>query len=329
MMIQVNDITKTYGPVVAVDHVSFAVDKGEVVGFLGPNGAGKTTTLRILTTYLPASSGIASVAGFDVMTQSMDVRQHIGYLPESVPLYGEMRVDEYLTFRATLKNVPRRDRQKRVDYCLDRCRIRSVRRRLIGTLSRGYKQRVGLADAMIHDPEILLLDEPTSGLDPIQSRETMALIRELGQTHTILLSTHILSQVEAVCERVIIINAGRVGLACKMADIANDRATIVAEVRGPVAQVADVLRATGGVSDVRSQSLEDGLALYEIQTRDNQDIREELSRRIAGHDWPIRRLDLRRRKLEDLFVEVVVRGSEPGSDTPIDVTNVSRDAVVL
>src|SRR5437016_2080945 len=197
-MIQVDDLTKLFGPVLAVDHINFQVSRGEIVGFLGPNGAGKTTTMRILTTYLPATSGIARVAGFDVMTQSMDVRRHIGYLPESVPLYPEMRVEEYLTYRARLKDVDRKERQQRVDYCLERCRIREVRRRLIGTLSRGSRQRVGLADALVHNPAILILDEPTAGLDPIQIRDTLALIKELGRRHTILLSTHILPEVEAV-----------------------------------------------------------------------------------------------------------------------------------
>src|SRR5436305_4421900 len=159
--IQVEDLCKYFGPVQAVDHISFEVARGEIVGFLGPNGAGKTTTLRILTSYLPATTGIARVAGYDVMMQSMDVRRHIGYLPESVPLYPEMRVEEYLLYRARLRGMERRGRQQRVEYCLDRCRIREVRRRLIGTLSKGYRQRVGLADAMMHDPQILVLDEPT------------------------------------------------------------------------------------------------------------------------------------------------------------------------
>src|SRR5438105_6711874 len=197
-MISVQNLSKYFGPVMAIDRVSFEVEQGEIVGFLGPNGAGKTTTMRILTTYLPATSGVARVAGHDVMTESMEVRRNIGYLPESVPLYPEMRVEEYLDYRAKLKGVERKRRQERTEYCLDRCRIREVRRRLIGTLSKGYRQRVGLADTMLHDPVILILDEPTAGLDPLQIRETLALIRELGQTHTILLSTHILSEVAAV-----------------------------------------------------------------------------------------------------------------------------------
>src|SRR5438477_2539715 len=167
MMIQVDDLTKYFGPVLAIDHVTFEVDQGEIVGFLGLNGAGKTTTMRILTSYLPATSGVARVAGFDVMTESLDVRKNIGYLPESVPLYPEMRVEEYILFRAKLKGVPRSTRMQRVEYCLERCRLREVRRRLLGTLSKGYRQRVGLADAMVHDPAILILDEAISGVDAL------------------------------------------------------------------------------------------------------------------------------------------------------------------
>src|SRR6516164_6511961 len=200
-MIQVHNLSKYFGPVQAVDRITFEIDKGEIVGFLGPNGAGKTTTLRILTSYLPATSGIARVAGFDVMTQSMDVRRHIGYLPESVPLYPEMRVEEYLDYRAKLKNVERKQRPARLEYCLERCRIREVRRRLTGTLSKGYRQRVGLADAMIHDPSI-----------------------------------HILSEVEAICERVIIINGGRVGLSKSLSAL-ETQPVILVEVRGPAEEV--------------------------------------------------------------------------------------------
>src|SRR5690349_2494467 len=241
-MIEVDKLTKYVGPVLAVDRVSFEVGAGEVVGFLGPNGAGKTTTMRILTSYLPATSGIARVAGHDVMMESMDVRRSIGYLPESVPLYPEMRVEEYLVYRAKLKGVSRKDRPARIDYCLERCRIREVRRRLIGTLSKGYRQRVGLADAMVHDPPILILDEPTVGLDPLQIRETLTLIRDLGKQHTILLSTHILPEVEAICERVIIISSGRIGMDRRLADLSTDAAAIVLEVRGPADQVAGVLK---------------------------------------------------------------------------------------
>jgi ABC-2 type transport system ATP-binding protein len=309
-MIQVDNLTKYFGPVLAVDQISFGVARGEIVGFLGPNGAGKTTTMRILTSYMPATSGRARVAGHDVMNESMEVRRNIGYLPESVPLYPEMRVEEYLVYRAKLKGVDRKQRAGRIDYVLDRCRVREVRRRQIGTLSKGYRQRVGLADALVHDPPILILDEPTVGLDPLQIRETLILIKELGQQHTILLSTHILSEVEAVCRRVMIINAGRIGLDKNMAELATDTAVIMLEVRGPAEQVTNVLRTTEGVSQVSAQHLEDGLTAFEIRTHHDRDLREALGQRVAKNGWMLRRLDLRRRTLEDHFIDVVMRDEE-------------------
>jgi ABC-2 type transport system ATP-binding protein len=315
-MIQVDNLTKFFGPILAVDRIAFQVAQGEIVGFLGPNGAGKTTTMRILTTYLPATSGIARVAGHDVMTESMEVRRNIGYLPESVPLYQEMRVEEYLHYRAKLKGVERKGRQERIDYCLDRCRIREVRRRLNGSLSKGYRQRVGLADVMLHDPPILILDEPTAGLDPLQIKETLALIRELGERHTILLSTHILSEVEDVCRRVIIINAGRIGLDRKLDQLSNEAAVIMLEVRGPSDQVANVLRTAEGVADVTAESLGDGLTGFQIRTHHDRDLREALCQRITRNGWTLRRLDLRRRKLEDHFADVILREDDgyPGSN---------------
>src|SRR3954470_622902 len=230
-MIQVENLSKDYGPIKAVDDISFHVGRGEIVGFLGPNGAGKSTTLRILTSYLPATRGVAKVAGFDVMTESMQVRKEIGYLPQSVPIYPEMRVDEYLQFRGKLKGVDRPTRKRRIEYCLDRCRIREVRRRLIGTLSNGYRQRVARADALLAAPPLLILDEPTAGLDPLQIRETLATIRELAGNHTVLLSTHILSEVEEVCKRVIIISHGRIGLDEHLDRLGGDTAIITLEAR--------------------------------------------------------------------------------------------------
>jgi ABC-2 type transport system ATP-binding protein len=307
-MIQVDHLSKYFGPITAVDDISFQVGRGEIVGFLGPNGAGKSTTLRILTSYLPATSGIARVAGHDVMTESMQVRKQIGYLPQSVPIYPEMRVDEYLQFRAKLKSVDRTTRTRRIEYCLDRCRIREVRRRLIGTLSNGYRQRVGLADALLADPPLMILDEPTAGLDPLQIRETLATIRELSGDHTVLLSTHILSEVEAICERVIIISRGRIGLDERLDRLGDDTAVITLEARGPADQIANMLRQIDKVQKVVHQPTADGLSSYEIRTAQNADVREQVFQRIAGHQgWTIRRLDRRRRKLEDHFVEVVLR----------------------
>ena len=208
-MIHVDRLSKRYGSFKAVDGIRFDVGRGEIVGLLGPNGAGKTTTMRMLTTYLSPTSGRATLAGFDVLDDPIEVRRKVGYLAENVPLYPEMRVNEYLSFRSKLKDVARSKRRRVIAEVVRRCQLGEVERRIIGQLSRGFRQRVGLAEAMVHDPQILILDEPTSGLDPIQIREVREMIRELAQQHTILLSTHILSEVEAVCGRVIIIARGR------------------------------------------------------------------------------------------------------------------------
>ncbi len=225
-MITVSNLTKYYGDYAAVQNISFEVQKGQIVGFLGPNGAGKTTTMRILAGYLTATSGQARVAGFDVFWQPLEVRKRIGYMPENCPLYPEMRVAEYLHFRAGIKGLHGRPRRQRRDYVIERCWLGDVRRQLIGTLSRGYRQRVGLADTLLADPPVLILDEPTAGLDPTQIRETRKLIRELGQQHTLLLSTHILPEVEMTCERFIIINGGQVATSGLLADLQARRQTL-------------------------------------------------------------------------------------------------------
>jgi ABC-2 type transport system ATP-binding protein len=324
-MIQVDKLTKYFGPVLAIEGVTFEVGAGEVVGFLGSNGAGKTTTMRIITSYLPATSGVAKVAGHDVMLESMEVRRNIGYLPESVPLYPEMRVDEYLNYRAKLKGVSRKDRPARIDFCLDRCRIREVRRRLLGTLSKGYRQRVGLADAMVHDPPILILDEPTVGLDPVQIRETLALIRELGDNHTILLSTHILSEVEAVCERVIIINAGRIGFSRSLAEL-ESAAVIWLEVRAPADQVTRALQAVADVAQVHARPADDGVTSVEVRTQDNRDLREALAQAVIKKGWSIRRLERQRQRLEDAFFNVL-RQEDPlkGTDGKAGTSEAAQD----
>ena len=309
MMIQVEHLTKYFGPVLAVDDISFEVDKGQIVGFLGLNGAGKTTTMRILTTYLPATSGIARVAGFDVMNQSMDVRKNIGYLPDNVPLYPEMRVEEYLDFRAKLKGVDRKTRPTRLEFCIERCRIREVRRRLMGTLSKGYRQRVGLADAMIHDPRILILDEPTAGLDPEQQDQTLKLIKELGADHTIIFSTHRLTEVEAICQQVIIIFRGRIRLHRRLKDLESD-APIVAEVRGDAGKVSDLLKTIDGVARVSSRKIDDGVSLFEVRTRGAQDLRETVGQKIVSNGFGLRRLE-RHASLQEYFMDLMREREAP------------------
>jgi ABC-2 type transport system ATP-binding protein len=225
-VIHVSNLTKYYGDYAAIQDVSFDVPRGQIVGFLGPNGAGKTTTMRILAGFLTATSGRATIDGLDVFWQPLAVRRRIGYMPENCPLYPEMRVNEYLHFRAGIKGMHGRLRRQRLDYVVERCWLTDVRRQLIGTLSKGYRQRVGLADALLADPPVLILDEPTAGLDPAQIRETRKLIRELGQEHTLLLSTHILPEVEMTCERFIIINQGRLAASGLLSELCSGRQTL-------------------------------------------------------------------------------------------------------
>jgi ABC-2 type transport system ATP-binding protein len=301
-MISVSNLTKIFDNVRAVDNVSFEVEKNEIVGLLGNNGAGKTTLMRMLTTYLPASSGIARVAGFDVMNQSMEVRQHIGYLPESIPLYPEMRVSEYLEFRAKLKGVDRRQRKARIDYCATTCRLKAVERRLLGTLSKGFRQRVGLADALLGDPQILILDEPTDGLDPGQKQETLGTLRQLGKDHTIMLSSHMLSEVESIVDRVLILRRGQLALARRLVELEADP-VIVIEVRGGQEKVRGVLETAEGVESVHITHSGD-FCVCEVRTVGFKDLREALASRLIQNGLPVRRLDLKRRKLQDRWNEI-------------------------
>ena len=303
--IRVENLCKQYGSVLAVDNVSFDIAPGELVGFLGQNGAGKTTTMRILTTFMPASSGRASVAGHDVMYESMGVRNNLGYLQESVPLYPEMRVEEYLTYRAKLKKLERTTRSARIDYCIDRCRVKGVRRRLLNTLSKGYRQRVGLADALLADPKVLILDEPLTGLDPIQQDETLGAIRELGGQHTVLFSSHHLPDVEKICDRVIIIDRGRIRFDDRLSNLSKRAPKFVFEVRGPEAAVDGFLRGYSGVEAVAARPVSDGVSEYEVSTLDGQDLREPICTKLVEHRWGVRRVEVRRVKVEDIFARVV------------------------
>ncbi|HOW18575.1 MAG TPA: ATP-binding cassette domain-containing protein [Phycisphaerae bacterium] len=308
-MIQVKNLTKYYGPLLAVDNISFRVEEGEIVGFLGPNGAGKSTTLRILTCYQPATSGTATIAGYDVFTQSMDVRRHIGYLPESVPLYPEMRVREYLNFRGKLRGMDRSAREAAIRNVSDRCWLGEFIDRPIGQLSKGMRQRVGLADALLHDPKILVLDEPTIGLDPTQIRETRNLVKELAKRHTVILSSHILPEVEATCQRIIIIARGRIVASGSPAElrerIAGD-SRLIAEIRGPQQEVESAVRAIEGVRKVDC-TLRDGWNRLAIDTTQGKDLREHIARLAAKHDWPLREIRLESGSLEEFFVRITAK----------------------
>jgi ABC-2 type transport system ATP-binding protein len=320
MMIRLERLSKRFGAITAVDGISFQIGRGEIVGLLGPNGAGKTTTMRMLTTFLQPTTGRATVAGHDVLDEPVEVRRKVGYLPENVPLYPEMRVREYLGFRARLKDVPRSRRAAAIDNVVDRCRLGEVEDRIVGHLSRGYRQRVGLADAMLHDPEILILDEPTAGLDPIQIREVRALIAELGERHTILISTHIMSEVEAVCARVIIIARGRIALDDRLERLQTE-SSIVIEARGPFEAIRATLASAPGVTRVVPLDHDGEGAAFEVHTPGGADLREALGQRLVENGWPLRWLDLRRTTLEDRFVQAVTQQAMAEARSgPVDET---------
>jgi ABC-2 type transport system ATP-binding protein len=305
-MIQVDRLSKRFGSYKAVQGVCFNVGRGEIVGLLGPNGAGKTTTMRMLTTYLSPTSGRASLAGHDVLDEPLEVRRKVGYLPENVPLYPEMRVSEYLRYRSQLKDVPRAERRRAIGEVVSRCQLGEVERRIIGQLSRGFRQRVGLAEAMVHDPEILILDEPTAGLDPLQIREVRDLIRELGERHTILLSTHILSEVEAVCTRVIIIARGSIALDDQLANLRRQGA-ITVEARGPAESIRATLETIPGVERVIVTRRDTEHGWFVVHARDARDLREAISMKLVSNGWPIRQLDLERSSLEERFAQAVTQ----------------------
>jgi ABC-2 type transport system ATP-binding protein len=305
-MIQVRNLSKHFGSHKAVDNISFTVNEGEIVGFLGPNGAGKSTTLRILTCFMPATGGSATVAGFDVFTQSLEVRRRVGYLPESNPLYPEMRVREFLNFRGKLRGLDRDQRQGGIDRVIDRCWLGDFIDRPIGQLSKGMKQRVGLADALLHDPQVLVLDEPTIGLDPTQIRETRKLISELAKRHTIILSSHILPEVEAVCQRTIIIAGGKIrasGMISEVRERIKGASRIIAEIRGPKEEIAKTIKQITGVKNVDATSAE-GWNRLRVESGDGRDVREEIASVAAKHNWGLRDLRLETGSLEEFFIQI-------------------------
>jgi ABC-2 type transport system ATP-binding protein len=305
-MIKVENLTKRYAGQTAIRDLSFEVNRGEIMGFLGPNGAGKTTTMRILAGFMPPTSGRATVAGFDVFSQSLQARAHLGYMPENVPLYSDMRVNEYLEYRAALKGVPHRRIGERVGDVKELCGLKDVERKLIAALSKGYRQRVGLADALLAEPDLLILDEPTIGLDPNQIRQVRELIRNLGKRHTILLSTHILPEVEMTCTRVIIIHKGRIE-ACdtpeNLLGKIRQAGGVVLEAKVGNDDAAEQLRKIPAIREVVTDG-EDDWKRFSLRVESGVDVREEIFRLAVDRRWTVRELTQRRGTLEDVFVEL-------------------------
>jgi ABC-2 type transport system ATP-binding protein len=317
-VIEVQHLTKRYGRVTAVDDVSFRVERGEILGFLGPNGAGKTTTMRVLTGYMPATSGRAIVAGFDVFEQPLEAKRRTGYLPETPPLYPEMTVREYLAFVAEIKGIPAGERRSRLDSSMEKARVTDMADRHCGKLSKGYRQRVGLAQALIHNPDVLILDEPTAGLDPKQIIETRELIKHLAGDHTIILSTHILPEVSQTCQRVVIINRGRVVAVDTPANLTrrlSGSETMYVQLDGAGEAADRALTGVPGVTRVAEIDRQGGLVGYEVESEPGRDVRRDLARAVVGAGWGLLELRPVRMSLEDIFLQLTTE-ERAGADAP-------------
>ena len=306
-MIEVDKVSKRFGSVLAVDNVSFHVDRGEVIGFLGPNGAGKSTVMRILACFFPPTSGKASVGGYDVHSHSLEVRRMIGYFPERASVYLDMSVQAFLHFAAEVKEVPRRRRRPEAERVIESCGLHDVRSRLIGNLSKGFRQRVGIAQALIHEPEVLILDEPTIGLDPEQVVEIRQLIRQLGQERTVILSTHILSEVSSVCNRIVVIHQGRVlasePISALQARLEQTRRVRV-EVDGPAEGIRAALAQLPGVVGVDGESVNGGAVAFILEYQ-GEDIGPEVSQTVAQHGWGLSEMRRVEPTLEDLYLKLI------------------------
>ena len=313
-MIEVDHLSKYYGPITAIHDLSFHVDKGEILGFLGPNGAGKTTTMRILTGFMPASRGRAVVAGYDVFSQALEVRRRVGYLPENVPLYREMSVQGYLHFVAEVKGVSRSQRTRQVGEVMELCGVSDMARRLIANLSKGYRQRVGLAQALLHDPPVLILDEPTVGLDPKQIVDIRQTIKNLRHEHTVILSTHILPEVSMTCDRVVIISAGQVvaiDTPNNLAQRAQNHHLVHLEVQGPEAAVLSYLQDFDGIVRVEKTAAGmPGASVYTLTTTKERDLRPEIAQAVVQQGWKLLELRPLRLSLEEIFVQLVTAEGE-------------------
>ena len=324
-MITVKGLTKRYAHNTAVNDISFEVQKGQIVGFLGPNGAGKTTTMRMLTCFLTPSAGTATVAGFDILEQPFEVKKRIGYLPETPPVYPEMRIAEYLTFVGRLKGLTGSDLRSRVDYSCERCAIADVKDKIIGKLSKGYRQRVGLAQAIIHNPDVLILDEPTAGLDPKQINETRDLIKSLAGDHTVILSTHILPEVSQTCEQVIIINKGKVVATDSVSNLqgrARSGESVLLEIgarNGSVDPVAvqHTLEQVSGVTRVVFKEDGQRRAVFEVEGQKGRSLRGDLARAVVESGWDLNELRAASMSLEEIFLQLT------GEEAPAELAEVA------
>jgi len=308
-------LTKRYAGHTAVTDVTFTVGRGEIVGLLGPNGAGKSTTMRILSCYLPATSGTVRIAGLDVFAESDEVRRRIGYMPENNPLHPDMRVREYLKFRARLKGLGRKQSRQRADVVMEQCSLTDVSRRIIGHLSKGYRQRVGLADALVHEPELIILDEPTIGLDPNQIRLVRQLIKGLGGTHTVLVSTHILPEAEVTCHRVVIMFEGKILAADtpeNLQKLMSSRSQVIAEIAAPAAELLECWAQMAEIEQYDVSPCEGEYFRCALTPRDGLDLRPHIYRLAHQRGWPLRELTRSRHSLEDIYVQVTRPGEEEG-----------------
>ena len=309
-MIEVENLSKSYGPTVAVSDVSFRVEKGEVLGFLGPNGAGKTTTMRVITGFLPPTEGKVRVAGYDVAEEPLEAKRRTGYLPETPPVYPDMTVAEYLTFVARIKGVAGREVKTRLEEIIERCAVHDVRNRQVGKLSKGYRQRVGLAQALIHNPDVLVLDEPTAGLDPKQIIETRELIKGLAGQHTVILSTHILPEVSKTCQRVVVINAGQivaVGTPDELTRRLQGYETVLVTLEGPADAITEKFQRVAGVNWVEPRDAQGGRVTVEVHSEKEKDVRAELARATVESGWKLFELRTSGLSLEEIFLKLTTK----------------------
>ena len=312
-MIEVEHLTKYFGDFIAVEDVSFDVQPGEIVGFLGPNAAGKTTTMRIITGFMPPSEGTVRVAGYDILRNSLEARREIGYLPETVPLYTDMTVRQYLGFMGSLRGMSDAAKKQRTGYVIERMRLEDYADTFIGRLSKGFRQRVGIAQAILHDPKVLVLDEPTIGIDPVQVVETRELIKSLGREHTVVLSTHILPEVSMICERVVVINEGRIVAVDKPENLSvrlRGSEQVKLEVRGPERDVANRLRQVEGVRQVNRQRIDGNIYEYTLECDPGSGVRDGLASLIVNQGWGLLGLQSVTMSLEDIFLKLTVREEE-------------------